>query len=311
MTQELNIDKFNPTKAECLNLALQFKDLTITGVDDVEGYKKVHEARMVLKKTRVEIEKTGKNYRAEAVAFQKAVLKMEDELVDIIVPVEQDLMAKQKAIDEQKEYNKRLALVPERKEKLKELKEFVSVDPENTNKFLAQMDDAQFTVYLLEVKDNLLKEKELKMAAEAKRLEEEKLAQIAKAEAEAKEKQRVEDEAKAKELAEQKAKQDAEDRSRLEEEHKKDIEVAKLQAADAARLALECKIADEDAAKLKAKLDEEARIELERLRMEKKTKYQDFLKKNGFTKETECDFYLKQDGTTFTLYKKVDMIVID
>lgn len=309
MTKELNIEKFNPTKAECLNLAHQFKDLTIAGVDDVEGYKKVHEARMVLKKTRVEIEKTGKSLRAEAVAYQKAVLDMEHDLVDVIEPIEKDLQAKQKAIDEQKEYNKRLALVPERQAKLKEF------GVEQTEEFLATLEEAQFTEYFLTVKETFLRLKEEKMQAEAKRMEDEKQAQIAKADAEAKEKQRLEDEVKA---AEAKAKQDAEDRATLQAQHQKDLEAAKLKAAEDVRLEMAAKAKAEEEAKAKAVAEAEAqakakaeRIELERLRMEKQTKYQEFLKKNGYTKETESDFYLKQDGATFTLYKKVDMIVIN
>ena len=75
--EKLDIEKFNPTKAEIVALAEKYKSLTIKGVDDKQGYALVDEARKELKKVRVKIAKDGKLLRSEAVDFQKAVIAKE------------------------------------------------------------------------------------------------------------------------------------------------------------------------------------------------------------------------------------------
>lgn len=70
--ENLNIEKFNPTKAEIARVVEESKALVIDGPKDVAGYKKVNEARIQLKQMRVRIQKTGKELRADAVAFQKS-----------------------------------------------------------------------------------------------------------------------------------------------------------------------------------------------------------------------------------------------
>ena len=90
----MQLEKFNPTTAELKQKAEECSSLIIKGVDDKEGYQAVHKARMDLVRTRREINKTGKELRAEAIAFQKAVIDKEKELIGIISPVEDDLKAK-------------------------------------------------------------------------------------------------------------------------------------------------------------------------------------------------------------------------
>ena len=79
MLEELNLEKFSPTKSEIALMVQECKDLTINGVDDVEGYKKVHKKRIELKMVRVKIQSTGKTLRADAIAYQKAVIGKEKE----------------------------------------------------------------------------------------------------------------------------------------------------------------------------------------------------------------------------------------
>ena len=66
MSDELNLEKFNPTKNELLALADEARKLTINGIDDKEGYLAVHQQRMKLQKARTQITKTGKEVREEA-----------------------------------------------------------------------------------------------------------------------------------------------------------------------------------------------------------------------------------------------------
>ena len=104
-----SIEKFNPTKSELLLMADKYKNLTIKNIDDKEGYMAVYQARLELKKARVNLKKNGKAAREEALAYQKSVIALENELVGIIEPLEKDLEAKQAVIDKEIEKNKRKA----------------------------------------------------------------------------------------------------------------------------------------------------------------------------------------------------------
>ena len=60
---EFNIDKFNPTKAELIEMVDTYGKLTIKDATDVAGYVMVDMARKDLKAKRVEITKRGKVMR--------------------------------------------------------------------------------------------------------------------------------------------------------------------------------------------------------------------------------------------------------
>lgn len=165
------IEKFNPTKAELLTMADNYKNLTINGIEDVEGYKAVHEARMELKKTRVALEKYGKSAREQFLAAQKETIRQEKELVGIIEPLEKELKEKQDAIDLAKEMKKREKLLPERKKMLEEIECF------STDESLLLMDDAMFQKHYYDQKAVYLENKERKMKEEEDRKEAERLAE--------------------------------------------------------------------------------------------------------------------------------------
>lgn len=71
----------------------------ITSITNAAGYQECHSVRMSLKKARIEIEKTGKAARGDAVAFLKAVIAEERRLIGIIEPEETRLQTIQDAHD--------------------------------------------------------------------------------------------------------------------------------------------------------------------------------------------------------------------
>jgi len=89
---------FATRKAELAELAKQ--SARITGITNAAGYNECHAARMLLKNTRVEIQKTGKDARDDATKFSKAVIGKEGELIAIISPEETRLNALQVAYDQ-------------------------------------------------------------------------------------------------------------------------------------------------------------------------------------------------------------------
>lgn len=81
----------------------------IVEIKNADGYKEAHGARMALKNTRVEIEKTGKAAREDAQAFSSAVIAEQKRLVEIIAPEESRLQSLQAEWDAAREAEKQAA----------------------------------------------------------------------------------------------------------------------------------------------------------------------------------------------------------
>jgi len=271
----LDLEKFNPTKAELTILAKKYKNLKIKNIGDKEGYLQVNTARKELSHIRVNIKKAGKALRSEALTFQKAVIAKENELIDIIEPLEIELKEKQKAIDDEKERIKRKESLPERKEKLQE------IDVKLKDDDLLLMDDNCFYEYLNGKKQEFLEEKERKIEEAREKIEADKI--------------------KIKE---------AQDKIKLEKQRNIEMEKAKKEAADKAKLEMELKIKKEKEDAEKAKQDDIIREQKEKEKLEKQKKYQTFLKSNNYNEETKNDFIIQREENKITLFKKIDEIKI-
>lgn len=276
---ELDIETFNPTKAEITALAEKNRNLSIKDLDDKEGYELVDAGRKELQQARINITKIGKDLRANAVKFQKDVIALENDLLEIITPLEKELKAQLEAIDIAKEKRERLEALPYRKEKL------LAIEVEMTDDEILSLDDQAFLdkfnslkLAWLEAKEAKLKEAEAKVEAD-----------------------RLENERKQKEALDHIAAQKKE--AEEAESRKAEIEEAKKQAAEQARLDLEREAKEAEAiAEKKAKEEQEA--------LEKKKKYQKFCAEHGYSVETQDDFHVIKTDKEITLYKKVGTLKI-
>lgn len=309
--QDLNIEKFSPKKAELMSLADTYRQLEIKGTDDKDGYAAVDAARKDLKKNRVQIQKQGKELRDEALKFQKAVIAAEKELVSLIEPVEKELAEKQEKIDQEIEKQKRLDQLPFRQEKL------ASIGFTFEDATVLAMDDVQFAEFFnakhaekIAADQKKIEEEKAKLAAEAARLEEERrLEKVRKeAEEEAARKAKIEAEAAAaraeaalKEAQEKAEREKIEATERAEKEKQAAVE-AERKRADAEKQALideqnrkeKERIAAEEAAK-KAEADKKAKEEAEKQEAEKKAKVKKFMEKHGCTIENRDQFRTEFD----------------
>lgn len=99
---EQELQKFDVVEAKLIELAANGKGLKIVSPEDRSGIEAVKKARIAIKNERVRIEKKGKEFRDQATKFNKAVLAKEKEYLAIIVPTEDELMTEEKRIaDEQ------------------------------------------------------------------------------------------------------------------------------------------------------------------------------------------------------------------
>ena len=266
--ETLQIEKFNPTK-QVIQLKIdEAKLLTINGIDDKDGYNKVDIARKELKQIKSNIKNTGKDLRADAVAFQKAVIEKEKELTDLIIPVEKDLQEKQDCIDLEKEKIKRLVLLPNRKEQLAKINITVEDD------FILLLDENSFTEFLNKKTSEFLEIQQQKFRAEQEAKEKEM--------AEQQRKVRAEQEAKEKEINDALFKIETEKRLKAELEEKNRVEQENIIKKE------------EELKRLKAEEDK---------KIQKQKKYKNWLVENGYTEDTKQDFVLdtKQSGKVILL----------
>lgn len=196
-----DIIELNPTVETLKELAIKYQWLSINGILDKEWYEAVKKARIELKSTRVEITKKGKELRDDANKFAKyykmAVIEKEKELIWYIEPMERDLEAKQKEIDELKEIEKRKEQLYSRRQRLSEI--WVELQDDDILRF----DDQQFYDFIQDQKAENLRLEQEKLEAEKKAFEEERLKaerekEIEKAKKEAEEKKQAEENEKAK-----------------------------------------------------------------------------------------------------------------
>lgn len=109
----LDMGKFNPKKADLVKMAKDYKDLTIKDLDDKEGYKAVDVARKTLMKQRTTIKKCGKELRQGARDFAAEVIEREREMIEIIEPVEANLMLQKLRFDNMPKLDGRMEQVKE------------------------------------------------------------------------------------------------------------------------------------------------------------------------------------------------------
>jgi myosin heavy subunit len=239
---DTQIAKFNIPDTAIAKMTGEYLPLKIADANDAAGYKAVHEARMVVKSKRVEVEKVRKELKADALEYGRKVDAEAKRITAMLQPIEDHLTAEEEAYFAEKERIKNAArLLAEQEARAKAEAEAVRLKAEQ---------------------DRIKAEQE----AEAKRLqaEREKLAsERAAIEAEHTRLLQMEAERMRVIAAEQKRLADIEaERIRAEQ-----MERAKVEAAEKARKETEERIARNAAeAKAKAEREEAARVRAEALR---------------------------------------------
>lgn len=258
------LQKFNVADAVIAKMSADYLPLKVKGLDDKEGLKKVHDARIVIKNKRVEVEKKRKELKASSLAFGQAVDGEAKRIIGLLLPIETHLENEESIVEREKE---RLRIEAELKEQTR-LESRVSV-----------LKSYNYTMYLMDVVKNMSDDEfvlEVEKARIAYETEQKRLAEaeLMRKELELEKKRQAEVareqiEAEAKIKAEQKK---IEDEKRLiadtklkEEQEKKrfvELEKARKEASEKAIIETENRIKREAEEKLKA--EREAEIEAKR-----------------------------------------------
>jgi len=207
--------KYSVTDEALAQYRKEFLPLTIKGLDDVEGYEKVREARLFIKGERVNVEKKRVELKASVLEYGRAVDAEAKRITVAIEEVENHLIAEQKKIDDQVA---RIKFEKEQREKLPERQaKLTASGAEISEAELLTLDDVAFA----EVLNTLV----------AAKLEKQRLAQEETERAQNAEAERIEAEKRAIE-----EKQLAEER---EKRHQAEVEQARKEAAEQARIQAE------------------------------------------------------------------------
>lgn len=251
-----NIEKFDPTTKELQSMVATSKSIT-----ELSDPLVIRDMRLSLKNARINITKKGKELREEAIAFQKAVIGKEKELIGIIEPEEERLAGIEELAKKRKEAEDRVNLLPMRRARMEELNiaGYIMVDDEFlctldtvgfqewTNAIVAEQNEAKRLE--LEAKEREVKEAEARIAREKELKErEEKAREEEKANAEKREKEAAEKAEKDKQEAiEAVRREEAQKAADAEKKRLTAIEEEKMKKAEEARkLAEETKKREED-----------------------------------------------------------------
>lgn len=99
--------EFNVTDAAIQELATQYLPLKIDGLEDKQGQKAVKEARSIVKRYRIDIDKKRKDLNADALEWQRKINAEAKRITLLLEPIESHLVAEEKRIDDEIERLKR------------------------------------------------------------------------------------------------------------------------------------------------------------------------------------------------------------
>lgn len=268
---------FQNKKDELTALAEEAKGLKITSIEDKEAIKFVSEKRKQLKAERVQIEKDGKAMRDNLTKINREISLKENELIEIIEPVEKDLLKEENWVKEEKEKIRLEEVAKEEARIQTRINSLAQYGFEIDYSDIKSMGDETFEKYVEAAKIQHEKEEAEKAEAERLRLVQEEADRVARE----LEKQKIEAERKELELLrekqaeaqkiidEQNAKIEAENKRIADE--KAALERTKQKEIEDKKRAEELKLAQEkaaEAARLKAIQDlkdkENKRLEDER-----------------------------------------------
>lgn len=266
------LKKFSIADSTIAGWSKEFMPLKIDGIKDREGYEKVREARIFMKGRRVEVQKTSKLLKEDALKFQRAVNAEEARIIALMDPIESYLSDQEEAYETEKE---RIKQEKERAEQLRFNQRNVALlsngcafngDTYSIGEHSIMQSDIRFISdeafegFFEKVKAE--HQKELDAKAEQERLQREEAERLAEERKEL-EKMRAEQEKQRAEIQRQQDEIEAEKRRHEQEkrDHENKIQQAELQKQRDAELK---KAQEESAKKAKAELLEKQRLEAER-----------------------------------------------
>jgi hypothetical protein len=250
----MSIVKFNVTDAEIAAMKNEYMGLTVSGIEDKEGLKKVYESRQKVKRVRVSLVKYADDLKESAIAWQKKVNTEKNRVVGELEAIEAHLQEEEDKIAAEKERIRQEAELKEQQRIQTRVDRLAEYGFAIDLSFIKSISDDDFEKVVVNAK--IEHEKELAAKAEQARIakeeaerlkaEREELGRLRKQQAEA---QRIVDEQNARIKKEQEEKEAAilREQQKIENE-KREIELQKQREANEKIRQAELEQARKDAA---------------------------------------------------------------
>lgn len=116
-----NLEIFNEIRSNLSLLVEKNKGLKINGIDDIENYIKVKEAKAETRKAEIELERLAKQEREGALNYQRGIIALEKDLKKITSPLIEDYTKQLEEIDKAKAREERRLILPDRVKSLQEI----------------------------------------------------------------------------------------------------------------------------------------------------------------------------------------------
>lgn len=244
---------YSPADAAIAEMAKRFLPMKIAGVEDKDGLKQVHAARMVVKSHRCAIENKRVELNADALKYQRSVNSEARRLTALLVPIEEHLAEEENRALLEKARLKSEAEAARKRLIDERVAALAAVGYQAVPSSVDAMSDEDYAAVLAGAEQAY---------AERQAREAEEAARRAAEEAKAAEARRIEAERMAAERAEL-------ERQRAEQKAAEEKAATDLRA-EQERLAAERRAQEEEIARQRAAIEaDRARVEQERLRMER------------------------------------------
>lgn len=257
---------FNPVDARIAELAKNYLGLVVNGVEDKKGLEVVHTARMEIRGHRVNIEKTRKSLKAEALEYGRRVDAEAARLTTMLEPIEKHLLAEEEKIEAEKTRIKQAAELVKKAKLDDRMRQIQALNLQADPSAVEALTDEAFEKKITEARErHEVKLREDMEAADKKAKQEAEEKAAREAEAERLRLQKVELDKQAADLKRQQDEQAAaqrkldDDRRALEAEKAEKQRLEDLAKAKAEGAAKAKRDADEKAKRDKAAADEKER----------------------------------------------------
>jgi len=265
------IVNYNITDMAIAKMEADYMDLVVAGFDDEDGFRAVHDARMVVKGHRVAVEKKRKELKADALAFGKLVDGEAKRITVMLEPIERRLTTEEEKVTKEKERLAAIDAEVERQRVQSRVDELAKYGKQYPFSGVQFMDDQMFADMLqkakadFEVEQVRIQKEEADRLAEIQRLADQREEQSRIADEQRVAQEKIDAQLKAIEDA-KKAEADRKDREDFEKKAKEDARIAAEKAAadKIVKDALEAKEA-EDRKKAEAERAERMKPDKEKL----------------------------------------------
>jgi len=223
---ETEIKKYNVTDASIVELSTQYLALKVEGINDSEGCKVVHDARMAMVKKRTAVEAKRKELKKESIEFGKAVDTEAKRIMSLLNPIELHLLEQENIVlNERKRVKEENARKEqEEAERIEDEKRKEEEDRQEQIRQENAAEQERQAKVRLEQEETARKQKEVqdKIDADQQRIAND---MYEREQEELRQKHEEEAKAKAEKEAEERVEREAEEKRQQEEQEKKDEEL--------------------------------------------------------------------------------------